>query len=175
MWNYSKKSMPNHYAEDSKSQTTCWDVQTFDDHTMLQLISPGRKNQFLWSYKPDWGLKIFMVPHLMFILSYNWLVQGEKINSLTIHIWCEEEEKHNLIWQKKIDYGPICCFAQFDVQTRSLQNELDWKGSHNAMLLQRPFPELYNQEYFESINQVSHDYKHMMPDKLLLIPHYYYY
>ena len=147
-----KKSMPNHYAEDSKSQTTCWDVQTLDHHTMLKLISPGRKNQFLWSYKPDWGLKIFMVPHLMFMLSYNWLVQGEKINSLTIHIWCEEEEKHNLIWQKKIDYGPICCFAQFDVQTRSLQDELDCKGSHNAMLLQRPFPELYNQKYFESIN-----------------------
>ena len=102
MWNYSKKSMPNHYAEDSKSQTTCWDVQTFDDHTMLQLISPGRKNQFLWSYKPDWGLKIFMVPHLMFMSSYNWLVEGEKINSLTIHIWCEEEEKHNLIWQKRL-------------------------------------------------------------------------
>ena len=74
-----------------------------------------------------------------------------------------------------MDYGPICCFAQFDVQTRSLQDELDCKGSHNAMLLQRSFPELYNQEYFESINQVSHDYKHMMPDKLLLIPHYYYY
>ena len=102
MWNYSKKSMPNHYAEDSKSQTTCWDVQTLDHHTMLKLISPGRKNQFLWSYKPDWGLKIFMVPHLMFMSSYNWLVEGEKINSLTIHIWCEEEEKHNLIWQKRL-------------------------------------------------------------------------
>ena len=94
-----------------------------DVHVKLQFISPGRKNQFLWSYKPDWGLKTFMVPHLMFRLSYNWLVEGEKINSLTIHIWCEEEEKHNLIWQKKIDYGPICCFAQFDVQTRSLQDE----------------------------------------------------
>ena len=76
-------------------------------------------------------------------------------------------------------FGPAPLIFPFDVQTEKTNRRkylYNLKESKNAnKSIAKSLPKPYFQEYFEPINQVSNDHKHMMPDKLLLMPHYCYY
>ena len=135
----------------------------FDVQIQSRLFKKGRRNNLISLSMTEFGPDMSFPPYYV------------QINSWLFKKW----GRSNLISSKKNDFWSSSLIFPFDVQTEKTNRRkylYNLKESKNAnKSIAKSLPKPYFQEYFEPINQVSNDHEHMMPDKLLLMPHYCYY